>query len=157
LFLIGAQAAIHTGARRFQARSGCHLSSENANVLAKPKQGLLPVLVVLFVISYSLLALLVVEQGRTIEIQRSLIRTLFTDSAQLTSLKGKIFQKQRADAQAQAEAHANSQAKTPSSQATPQDQPKSKGSAGKVGKPAPQKPPRPASDLADERRALISI
>jgi hypothetical protein len=133
------------------------LSSDCASLPAKPKPGLLPVLIVLFVISYSLLALLVVEQGRTIETQRSLIRSLFTDSTQLTALKGKIVQKQRADAQAQAEAHANSQAKAPSSQAAPQDQPKSKGHAGKLRRQVPQRPPRPASDLADERRALISI
>ena len=61
-----------------------NLLQEEAVVAAKPKQQLLPLLVVLFLISYGLLALLVVEQGRTIENQRSLIQQLFSDSAELT-------------------------------------------------------------------------
>jgi hypothetical protein len=125
------------------------LPTDNAIVLTKPKHGMLPILTVLFVISYGLMAMLVVEQARTIDAQRYLIRSLFSDSTELTSLKGKLFQKQRAEAQA------NAQAQTPSSQASPQDR-KGK-SANKLHKQAPQKPPRPASDLEDVRRALISI
>lgn len=99
--------------------SGCQLlswTSDNAAVLPKPKNSLLPVLIVLFLISYGLMALLVVEQGRTIDSQRNLIRSLFDDSTQLTQMKGKAFQKQHAEAQAQAQAKAHSQAQTPSTQ-----------------------------------------
>lgn len=91
-------------------------TSDNAAVLPKPKNSLLPVLIVLFLISYGLMALLVVEQGRTIDSQRNLIRSLFDDSTQLTQMKGKAFQKQHAEAQAQAQAKAHSQAQTPSTQ-----------------------------------------
>jgi len=112
---------------------------------------------VLFLISYGLMATLVVEQGRTIDSQRFLIKALFRDSTELTGMKGSVIQKQRAQAQAQAEANANSQAKAPASQATPGDNAKSSRSPGKLRRPAPLRPPRNTSDVADERRALFYI
>ena len=115
------------------------------------------VLVALFIISYSLLTTLVVEQGRTIDVQGYLIRQLFDDSAQLTALKGTLFRKQHAAAQAQAEADAHSQAKTPPSQVTPRDNAKGKHSAGKPKRPIPPRPPEGTAGLADARRVLISI
>ncbi len=132
---------------------------------------MLPLLIVLFLVSYGILTLLVVEQARTIDTQRSLIQQLFDDSAQLSALKGKAAQEQYAAAQAQAQAKSQSQARTPSSQtrtqdsqaqtpssqATPQTGAKSEHSPGKVRKPAPLKPPKDTSDDADERRTLISI
>ena len=139
-------------------RSGCQLlnwTSDNAAVLPKPKNSLLPVLIVLFLVSYGLMALLVVEQGRTIDSQRNLIRSLFDDSTQLTQMKGKAFQKQHAEAQAQAQANAHSQVQAPSSQDKVHgkaDQP-----AGKVRKPAPRKPPTDTTTLDDVRRVLVSI
>jgi len=135
--------------------SGCCLPTDNAIALAKPKHSLLPLLTVLFIISYGLMSLLVVEQARTIDTQRNLIRSLFSDSTQLSALRGKAIQKQNAEALARN----NPGAQTPSTQVAPQDNAKSKdkNSVNKLRKPAPQKPPRPASDLDDERRALISI
>jgi hypothetical protein len=124
--------------------------------IVKPKHTLLPLLTVLFLISYSLLTMLVVEQGRTIESQRFLIRQLFTDSGELTALKGNAVQKNNAEAQAQAEAKAHSQAQAPSSPVTPGGNAKSDHS-GKLRRPLPQKPPQATSDTADERRALVSI
>jgi hypothetical protein len=132
--------------------------TDHANVMPKPKQSsMLPLLTVLFLISYALMATLVVEQGRTIDSQRFLIKELFRDSTELTGMKSSLFQKQRAQAQAQAEANANSQAKAPSSQATPRDNAKSNRNPGKLRRPAPLRPPRNTSDVADERRALFSI
>ena len=118
---------------------------------------MLPVLVVLFLISYGLMSILVVEQGRTIDNQRYLIRSLFGDSTQLSKLKGKELQKQRAEAQAQAEAKAHSQAQTPSTQDQPRDQAKTGHNAGKLRKPLPQRPPTDADDRSDERRILLKI
>ena len=140
-------------------RSGCPLLNltENAVLTPKPRQTLLPLLTVLFLISYGLMALLVVEQGRTIDTQRYLINELFSDSNQLTALKGKTLQKQHAEGQAQAEAKDHSQAQPPSSQGTPRGNAKSDRKAGKLQRPAPQKPPKDASDTADERRTLVSI
>jgi len=128
-----------------------------ANVIPKPKQSLLPILIVLFLISYGLMAMLVVEQGRTIDSQSFLIRALFRDSTELTGMKSSVIQKQRAQAQAQAEANANSQAKAPASQATPRDNARSNRNPGKLRRPAPLRPPRNTSDVADERRALFYI
>ena len=87
-------------------RSGCNLANTLGEEVVVVKKGvtLLPVLTVLFLISYGLLTMLVVEQSRTIDSQRGLIQDLFKDSVQLTTMKGKVVQKQNADAQAQAKA-----------------------------------------------------
>jgi len=115
---------------------------------------MLPVFVGLFLISYGLMAVLVVEQGRTIDNQRSLIRSLFSDSTQLSQLKSKASQQQRAEAQAQADAKAHSQVQTPSAQDKPQDRKKN---SGKLRKPVPQRPPTDATSLEDERRIVVRI
>ena len=69
-----------------------NLTGDNAT--SKSSRSLLPVLTILFLVSYGLLTMLVVEQGRTIDSQRSLIHLLFSDSVQLSSIKGKAAQKQ---------------------------------------------------------------
>ena len=78
-----------------------NLTGDNAT--SKPGRSLLPVLTILFVVSYGLLTMLVVEQGRTIDNQRSLIHLLFGDSVQLSSIKGKAVQKQQAEDRARVE------------------------------------------------------
>jgi len=102
---------------------------------------MLPLLVVLFLISYGLLALLVVEQDRTISAQRSLIHQVMGDSLELTTLKSKIAQQ-----------HPGAHAKAPLSQVSPQE----KGS-GKSRKLIPMKPPVDAVDAPDVRRTPVSI
>ena len=92
-----------------------NLTGDNAT--SKPGRSLLPVLTILFLVSYGLLTMLVVEQGRTIDSQRNLIHLLFGDSVQLSSMKGKAIQKQQAEAQARAQ----SQKKSPPPQTTPSD------------------------------------
>jgi hypothetical protein len=129
----------------------------SASVAIKPKQTMLPLLVVLFLVSYGLLAMLVVEQGRTIDSQRNLIRELFSDSTQLSKMKGDAARKQHAEAQANAHPQAQTgQAVAPNSVAPNKDAAKQH-HPGSLRKPAPQKPPRFASDESDERRILISI
>jgi hypothetical protein len=138
-------------------------SSIAETAIAKPKQTALPVLVILFLLSYGLMATLVVEQGRTIDSQRGLIHQLFDDSVKLSVMQGEATQKAHADAQAKAQAQAKTpqanpqgwQAKPPDP--APQASTKSGHAAGKVKKPAPLKPPKATSDEADERRTLISI
>lgn len=135
-----------------------NLFPENAVAVAKPRKSLLPFLVVLFLISYGLMAMLVIEQARTIDSQRDLIRSLFDDSSQLTALKANL-NKQRAQAQAQAEAKAKSQAKNPSTQATPGDNAASKHKADKLRKQVPVAPPfnQDTSETTDPRRSVSSI
>lgn len=105
------------------------------------KHSMLPFLVVLFLISYGLLALLVVEQDRTITNQRSLIQQIMGDSLELTALKGKMYQQQHG-------MHPKGQ----SSQVDPQE----KGSV-KSRKLVPLKPPADAADTPDSRRTPVSI
>ena len=128
---------------------------------AKHKYSLLPVLVALFLISYGLLSLLVVEQDRTISSQRALITSLFSDSTELSGLKGKLFQKQRAEAQAQAQANAGSQGQAPSTQ-IPSTQNAPGGNAqsnhaGKLRKQVPARPPVGLDDIVDGRRIVKTI
>jgi hypothetical protein len=140
----------------------------------KKKRSLLPLLTVLFLFSYGLMTVLIVEQGSAIQAQRNLIKILMRDSTELWAAKGKaIGDQQMAQAQAEAktQAHAPStQAQAPSSQTpstqTPSTQSpstqavpqhRSQSHAGKIVKPDTQLPPVPASDLVDRRRALSTI
>src|SRR5438270_3768706 len=58
----------------------------NSAEKGKVKHTALPLLVGLFVISYSLLTMLVVEQDKTIDSQRSLIHLLFADNISLSTV-----------------------------------------------------------------------
>lgn len=138
-----------------------NLTGDNAT--SKSSRSLLPVLTILFLVSYGLLTMLVVEQGRTIDSQRGLIHLLFSDSVQLSSIKGKAAQKQN-DAQARAQA----QKKSPVAQPAPADPRKSPStsqpqagaknqSTSKFARPLPQRPPKNTVDQGDDRRTLISI
>src|SRR5215475_8976813 len=85
--------------------SGCYLRIEfgttettdaalNPAAEPKKKHGWLPVLVVLFLISYALMTMLIIQQGRTIDSQRVLIHELFHDSQELSAMKQKVQQEQ---------------------------------------------------------------
>lgn len=117
---------------------------------------MLPILLALFVISYALLTTLVVEQGRTIDNQRFLIRQLFSDSTQLSTIKGQDFRKNQAAAdnvRTKNQPAADAQVQTPSSQAAPSVQPKNH---QKLGKQSMQKPPK-SVDSGDVRRTALTI
>jgi cell division protein FtsB len=133
-------------------------------VRPKRKYSLLPLLVVLFLLSYGLMTLLIVEQSNVIESQRSTIQQLMGTKAEMTALKNKQAQQeaqaaemQSAQTQAPAEVEKGSSVPTPSTQATPSEKAKKAQSGAKVRRPLPEKPPTPASDIADERRSLMSI
>jgi uncharacterized membrane protein len=130
----------------------------------KRKYSLLPLLVVLFLISYGLMTLLIVEQSTTIESQRSTIHQLMGNTAELSALQGKAIESQAQptqteSAQTQApvdEAVKEAPVQTPSTQAVP-SQKSGKPHSGAKARPLPERPPTPASDIADERRSLMSI
>jgi hypothetical protein len=134
----------------------------------KPKRGWLPLLTVLFCISYGLMTMLIVEQGRTIDSQRALIRELFRDSMALNSSRMKALQEQRAAKNSQtrkAESPANQAPSnaTPSN-TTPSTQAPSSQAAPEHRAPNQKAVPRqfdssrrPASDQAQDRQALIRI
>ena len=148
---------------------GCHLTTlfgntalENASAIDAPapakKRGWLPLLTVLFLISYALMTMLIVEQGATIESQRALIRELFRDSTELTSMKLKAQQAAAAQQQTPAKKQGQNPSsqteapkkQAPSTQAVPQNR-------AQKSQPQFQTPSRPASDISDVRRELITI
>ncbi|MGA9528207.1 MAG: hypothetical protein WBS24_08835 [Terriglobales bacterium] len=127
-------------------------SAECKAIQKSESKGMLPILIVLFVISYSILTALVVEQGRVIESQRGLIREMLIDSNQLAALKGKISQDEN---------HARQKSQSGASGSTDQrkdstSDPKASGKNGKrPAKPEHQSkeaPMQPESDLQDVRR-----
>ena len=117
---------------------------------------MLPILTALFLISYGLMTLLIVEQGSTIENQRTLIRQLFSDSTELSAMKGKAIQAQASAPKSETDKHTSAPVQTPSTQAAP-SQKASTAKNHKAQRPLPEKPPMPASDIADGRRSLMSI
>ncbi len=91
----------------------------------KPRRSMLLLLVILFVISYSLITMLEVQQGRTIDSQRSLIHLLFQDSIQLSALgkrKVAVQRPQREVRTSQSDTSAQAQVQSPQVQ-SPQAQP----------------------------------
>jgi len=129
-------------------RLGCHLLNllpENEiAVPQKPKHTMLPVLTVLFLVSYGLMAMLVVEQGKTIDNQRNLILQLFEDSNRLSALHANAAAQQHLQ---------NPASKAP---AAPSAAPSHK--AGTLHRAAPLKPPKDtSSDTADVRRSSLTI
>lgn len=134
--------------------------------VAPKKRGWLPLLTVLFLISYGIMTMLIVEQGQTIESQRALIRELFRDSTELSAVR---MQANQANKDAAAATTGHSQApgakspattpstqaptrNTPSSQAVPQQRTQKQNQTHQF-----QMPSKPASDLADQERSLITI
>ena len=122
----------------------------------KSRSALLPLLIILFVISYSILTLLVIEQGRTIESQRVLLREMLKDSNQLSELKDKLA---REEAAKHVEAPAAVEPAQPDQKDPALDKDPSAHSADKATKHAGKSsqslksvPEKPAADLEDVRR-----
>jgi hypothetical protein len=118
---------------------------------AKPA-AILPLLVILFIVSYGILTMLVFEQGQTIESQRTLIREMLKDSTQLATLKGKIARddKRMHDKAAPAD-HVDMDSGNAAAGV--------KGSkrANKTAHAMKQAPGKPAADLEDVRRSTQVI
>jgi predicted lipid-binding transport protein (Tim44 family) len=123
----------------------------------KKKSSLMPGLTIVFLISYGLMAMLIVEQGKAIQAQHNLIQVLQRDSTEFWAMKGKEHSDKAAHDRAHAHAagtqnpSANGKAQTPSTQA-PHQSPTAKASKQHI-----QMPPVPASDMGDQRRVLITL
>lgn len=122
-------------------------SAENTapRTTARPA-AILPLLVILFIVSYGILTMLVFEQGQTIESQRTLIREMLKDSNQLATLKGKMARDDKrihdkASNVDSGDAGAANGAKR----------------SGKGARTMKQIPGKPAADLEDVRRATNVI
>lgn len=132
---------------------------------------MVPLLVLLFVVSYCILTALVFEQGQTIEAQRGLIREMLKDSTQLAALKSKLARDdgrrslvqdkvQDRDKDAASVTHKKADA---DNSATGAKAPDAKGSDKQIHrstKPEHSKkslPEKPAGDLEDMRRSTDVI
>jgi hypothetical protein len=161
------------------ARPGCRLTTLFGNTAvptvaaiasaAPKKRSWLPLLTVLFLISYGLMTWLIVEQGTTIESQRMLIRELFRDSTELSAVKIKAAREHAAaSAKTQSPVTQDPSSQAPSTQVPSVQAPTKQAPSSQAG---PQRrtqnqaekqkqfrtPSKPAADLSDERRALITI
>ena len=122
----------------------------------------MPLLVILFIVSYGILTMLVFEQGQTIESQRTLIREILKDSTQLAALKDKL---------ARDDKRVHDKASVPADQKgadAGNPAPGAKGSdakgldketkrPGKSAHTMKQVPEKPAADLEDVRRSTRVI
>ena len=119
---------------------------------------MLPLLIVLFLVSYAILTTLVIEQGRTIESQRGLLREMLRDSSQLAALKNKLANAEAK--QSQDKAAGKAEQKKPdsgNSVAAPKRTDKDAKRPGKSTRSLKQIPQKPAADLEDVRRSTRVI
>jgi hypothetical protein len=110
---------------------------------------MLPLLVILFIVSYSILTMLVFEQGRTIESQRSLIREMLKDSTQLAALKDKLARDDSKRLHDKVSVQADPKGANPAAKEKGSDRAK----RGKSAHSTNQIPGKPAADLEDVRRS----
>jgi len=126
----------------------------------KARVALLPLLVVLFLVSYAILTLLVVEQGTTIEAQRSMIREMLKDNSQLAALKSRIARDEANRTPGQPAAQQKKPGESANSQPAAPKIPARAPEASRPSKPTrnlKQAPGKPASDLEDVRRSTHEI
>ena len=119
---------------------------------------MLPLLVILFIVSYGILALLVFKQDQTIESQRSLIREVLKDSTQLAAMKGKLAGENSPAVSGKASAQTGQKGAKPGNPAVETKKPgKETKPAGKSTRNMRQIPGKPAADLEDVRRSTQVI
>jgi len=119
---------------------------------------ILPLLVILFIVSYGILTMLVFEQGQTIESQRSLIKEMMKDSTQLASLKDKLARDDSKRTHDKTAVQADRKDPEGSNTAAvPKAFNKEGKRPGKSAHVTKQVPSRPAGDLEDVRRSTRVI
>lgn len=149
----------------FESHAAAIVSATEIPVAPK-KHSWSPVLVVLFLISYGLMTMLIVEQGETILSQRALIRDLFRDSQELSAVKINTLKERplAPSTKAQNPSTKNPSTQIPSTQAPRIQAPSSQAGPqhGAQNEASKQKrqfrlPSKPAADLVDDCRTLITI
>jgi hypothetical protein len=118
---------------------------------------ILPLLVILFIISYGILTLLVFEQGQTIESQRTLIREMLKDSTQLASLKDKQARDDNRHVQDKASVQTDQKSADPTNPGAVRESDKTTKRPAKSGRATKVTPGKPAADLEDVRRSTRVI
>ena len=118
----------------------------------------MPLLVILFIVSYGILTMLVFEQGQTIESQRGLIREMLKDSTQLAAMKDKLARDESKQVREKASAQADPKSADSSSPAAGvKGSDKETKRPGKSARSMKQVPGKPAADLEDVRRSTRVI
>jgi hypothetical protein len=131
----------------------------------RKQRTLLPLLTVVFLFSYGLMTLLIVEQNTAIQAQRNLIQVLLGDSKELWAIiNAQALPNRAPSTQGQAPSIQAPSTQAPSTQTPSTQVPStraphqhSQSRAGKGARPNTQVPPVPASDLTDQRRVLITL
>jgi len=133
-------------------------SSESIAPQTTRPAAVLPLLVILFVVSYGILTMLVFEQGQTIEAQRTLIREMLKDSTQLATLKDKLAREDSKRSHDKAPVQTEHKDADPGNAAPgakgPNKEAKPSGKSAHATKAVPEKP---AADLEDVRRSTNVI
>lgn len=134
-------------------------SAENEAFKRTARPGvLLPLLVILFIVSYGILTMLVFEQGQTIESQRGLIREMLRDSTQLASMKNKLSRNDSAAQQSDPMVQADGAAVPAGPKGSEAKGPAKEGKkTGKTTRSMKHIPGRPEADLQDVRRSTRVI
>jgi hypothetical protein len=118
----------------------------------------MPLLVILFIVSYGILTMLVFEQGQTIESQRGLIREMLKDSTQLAAIKDKQARDESKQIREKASVQTDQKgvdSSNPAAGAKGSD--KEAKRPGKSARSMKQVPGKPAADLEDVRRSTRVI
>jgi hypothetical protein len=129
----------------------------------KQPAAILPLLVILFIVSYGILTMLVFEQGQTIESQRGLIHEMLKDSTQLATLRGKLARddsKRFGDKASVQADHKDAESGNPPAGIKGSDAKgldKETKRPGKSAHSMKQVPGKPAADLEDVRRSTRVI
>ena len=119
---------------------------------------ILPLLVILFIVSYGILTMLVFEQGQTIESQRGLIREMLKDSTQLAAMKDKLARDDSKQVREKASVQADPKGADSSIPAAgPKGSDKETKRPSKSARSMKQVPGKPAADLEDVRRSTRVI
>jgi hypothetical protein len=118
---------------------------------------ILPLLVILFIVSYGILTLLVFEQGQTIESQRALIREMLKDSTQLASLKDKQARDDSHHVPGKASVQTDQKRADPNNPGAAKESNKATKRSAKSGNAMKVTPGKPAADLEDVRRSTRVI
>jgi hypothetical protein len=129
-----------------------------------PRSALVPLVVILFVISFALLSMVVLEQDRTIKSQRSMVRLQLKGHAESSGPSSQLALSEPAMApqSSQAQARERSPNESPSAQVPavnvkPRVSVKPGRKPRRAQEPFPAKPPAELSDPSDMRRVLFSI
>ena len=134
---------------------------QDSNQVPREKPvSLLPLLTILFILSYAMLTYLVVQQASTIDTQRALIRELLGDSVELSAMKGKATHRV-APGQSQTPAQVQPQPQVQPQAPVTNAQPKA-GVAEKTQRemkkhPQPERPSKNTGVVLDARRVTFNL